>query len=630
MDTARALLPARACLDAGRPALGPWGPIRTMQHSTTAAALLLLALVPTAGAQQSVAWTEVLDLNGFDDFPQDVVADGAGNAYVAGAAGTESGSTSSDWYVQKISPAGTTLWSTTLDGFGLDDVPFAVCLGAGGEVYAAGWMTSPVFGRELAVARFDALGVHAWTRTFQGDSGPGEDVAFDLCVDAAGRVVAAGRATPPGGVQDAVLVAWEPDGDLAWDLLVDGSLAGDDQAFAVRPLPAGGVVFTAGLNSALLHTQDGGVGRVSASGALLWLTELSSGDPSGFEFLPALEVAANGDALVAGKWMAGGSGSLWVTARLAPDGTERWREFHAGAPSGGGDAAVVREADDGSVWVGGTVGTTTLSLAGAVVRYDPDGLQLSAESVEFEPEATVGLGLVLGDAGQAWLTGFTFNGEPYALFAAQFDAEGALNWKTRFTTTGSLGDDFRGAVGVPGVALGRDLLLISKSLQLASSSQDGLSVRMDLSESPQAYCTAKTASAGCEPAMVFTGISSAAQTGGFELRARGMLSQKFALFAYSVSGTAETPFAGGLLCLAGPVRRAPVGFTGGSAGADDCSGAHAMDWNAYAAGLLGGGPDPSLGLAGTTVHVQAWGRDTGFAPPNAVQLSNALRYVVLP
>ena len=55
-----------------------------------------------------------------------------------------------------------------------------------------------------------------------------------------------------------------------------------------------------------------------------------------------------------------------------------------------------------------------------------------------------------------------------------------------------------------------------------------------------------------------------------------------------------------------------------------------MDWNAYATGLLGGAPDPALALPGTSVHVQAWGRDTRFAPPNAVQLSNALRYVVLP
>jgi hypothetical protein len=99
----------------------------------------------------------------------------------------------------------------------------------------------------------------------------------------------------------------------------------------------------------------------------------------------------------------------------------------------------------------------------------------------------------------------------------------------------------------------------------------------------------------------------------------------------STVGAASIPFLGGLRCVAVPVRRAPLRMSGGSAPpANECSGAYVLDWNACAHGQAGGNPDPVLTMPGTTVWVQAWGRDPGFVPPQDVSLSNGLRFVVLP
>jgi len=57
-----------------------------------------------------------------------------------------------------------------------------------------------------------------------------------------------------------------------------------------------------------------------------------------------------------------------------------------------------------------------------------------------------------------------------------------------------------------------------------------------------------------------------------------------------------------------------------------CDGLLALDMNAFAAGVLGGNPLPSLGVPGTQIDCQFWGRDT---PGNSL-LTDALEYFVCP
>ncbi|MBI5435144.1 MAG: hypothetical protein HZA52_20080 [Planctomycetes bacterium] len=145
------------------------------------------------------------------------------------------------------------------------------------------------------------------------------------------------------------------------------------------------------------------------------------------------------------------------------------------------------------------------------------------------------------------------------------------------------------------------------------------------------YCTAKTTSNGCVPVIDGHGASSVANGASFQVTCIGLRNQKSGLFLYGSNGRASLPFSGGLLCVAGPQKRTPVQSSAGSAApANDCSGVLQLDFNAFAAGLLGGNPSPALSVPGTTIDVQTWARDPGFAPPNNTQLSDALEYVVGP
>jgi hypothetical protein len=144
------------------------------------------------------------------------------------------------------------------------------------------------------------------------------------------------------------------------------------------------------------------------------------------------------------------------------------------------------------------------------------------------------------------------------------------------------------------------------------------------------YCTAKTNSLGCVPAIGATGTPSASAGVGFTVTSSNTLNSKNGLLFYGTYDRNGAPFLGGFMCVQAPVRRTPVRSSGGSPpGQNDCTGLYSIDMNAFAVGALGGSPDPSLAIPGTVVRCEWWSRDP-MSPPSNANLSDALEYVLCP
>jgi hypothetical protein len=148
---------------------------------------------------------------------------------------------------------------------------------------------------------------------------------------------------------------------------------------------------------------------------------------------------------------------------------------------------------------------------------------------------------------------------------------------------------------------------------------------------PAVYCTAKVNSLGCTPAIGSSGMPSATAASGFVISSANVLNNKAGLLFYGTQGPAVIPFQGGFLCVQPPLRRTSLLISGGTPPpSSDCTGLFSIDMNAFARGLLGGGPAPELSVPGTVVNCQFWGRDPGFAAPNNTSLSDALQFTVWP
>jgi len=138
---------------------------------------------------------------------------------------------------------------------------------------------------------------------------------------------------------------------------------------------------------------------------------------------------------------------------------------------------------------------------------------------------------------------------------------------------------------------------------------------------PTVYCTAKTNSLGCAPAIGASGHASASGA-AFSITCANELNNKLGLLFYGLTPQ-NALYQGGYLCVSSPVRRTPVTDSLGNVGVDDCSGEYTFDFDA----LLQSGDDPAL-VAGELVYAQFWSRDPGSS--YTTNRSDALSFGIAP
>jgi hypothetical protein len=140
-------------------------------------------------------------------------------------------------------------------------------------------------------------------------------------------------------------------------------------------------------------------------------------------------------------------------------------------------------------------------------------------------------------------------------------------------------------------------------------------------ESPVAsYCTAKSTSQGCAPELSTSGHPRTSSAQPFVVTSTGVISGAPGTFFYGLTGPAATPFQGGLMCVAGPLRRTPVSIASSASG---CSAQLSFDFNAW----IASGVDAQL-APGAVVHLQGWSRDG--ADSYGSSFSDAISFTVAP
>lgn len=216
---------------------------------------------------------------------------------------------------------------------------------------------------------------------------------------------------------------------------------------------------------------------------------------------------------------------------------------------------------------------------------------------------------------------------------AEWSSNAGAAWFRNQTPIIQRGLHFVAGQLITGLASGQDNSSLAPSglglmVEATVASFGNTAVIYDGTPGSSNYCTSKLTSVGCLPLIGYGGNPSASKTSGFDVFCIDTINNKVGLILYGTTGAANLPFQGGTLCVAAPLRRSVGVNSNGNPPPNDCSGVFSIDMNQFAHGLLGGNPSPALKITGTTLHMQWWGRDPGFAAPDNSTLSNGLTSIV--
>lgn len=151
-----------------------------------------------------------------DDRPTGVVTDGSGRVIVTGIQ-TGSG-TGFDYATISYSSAGIPLWTNIFNGAanGNDSPPTVMPLAvdSNDDIFVTGYTTSGS-GDDFATIKYSSDGAPVWTNIFNG-TGNGTDIPTALALDGGGNVYVTGYSTLPGGAAGYATIKYSNDGLSIW------------------------------------------------------------------------------------------------------------------------------------------------------------------------------------------------------------------------------------------------------------------------------------------------------------------------------------------------------------------------------------------------------------------------------
>jgi hypothetical protein len=263
------------------------------------------------------------------------------------------------------------------------------------------------------------------------------------------------------------------------------------------------------------------------------------------------------------------------------------------------------------------------SVGGAVGAADLDGGPTQLVSPVFD--ASVGAAALVRYS--AWL----YNDDGDDSLTVAVSGNNGSTWVTVRTYTGLRGGWFEDAFDLSSFVTPTATMRLRFSAadnpnnSITEAAVDNVSV-VTIDGSPCAqianYCTAKINSQLCEPSITATGSPSVGSGAPFYVSAQDVINQKSAILFYGYAPGAAA-FKGGTLCVQTPVRRTPPVSSGGTFGADNCSGAPVYNLNQ----VIQGGGDPNLAV-GSTIYMQWYYRDP--VDPNGVGLTDAASVSICP
>jgi (2Fe-2S) ferredoxin len=331
----------------------------------------------------NLVWSKTFNGSGnYKDGLVDMAVDAGGNASLTGysySTPTGGGNLNSyDYLTLKYDADGNLLWSKTYAKTnGYDDFPNSLKIDAAGNVYVTGYSWDENVFADFATVKYAANGNQIWAKRFSTAQG---DAGNEVEVDAAGNVYVTGISQngPQGGSEDVFTVKYDPAGNQLWTNRYNSPVNDSDEGFEVE-VDAGGDVYVLGVVRDLGNPTETFIQKINgATGANIWTKTYLV--PNSFDGSIPTAMALDGDGNIVIAGMTSLSDKFYnvdiFTAKFDSSGVNQWVKTYDGPADDDydGDTKLLLDAA-GNIYAGATSeGFANADLQ--IFKYSPDGAEI--------------------------------------------------------------------------------------------------------------------------------------------------------------------------------------------------------------------------------------------------------------
>jgi len=303
----------------------------------------------------------------FDDTPYALAVDDSGNVYVTGESFWVIGN-GYDYTTIKYNASGEEQWVARFNGpANRHDRPQALAVDGSGNVYVTGAERLYDWG-SYATVKYNASGEEQWVAYYDGP-GFSWDWAYALAVDGVGNVYVTGS-SGEGTAFDYATVKYNASGVEQWVARYNGPENSTDRATALA-VDGAGSVYVTGSSEDSISGYDYATVKYNASGEEQWVGRYN-GPGNSTDGADALAMDGAGTLYVTGLSKGSGSGYDYLTIKYsAATGDTLWARRYNG-PANSDDLVTAMAVDD-SGYIHVTGRSQGINFDYATVKYNASG-----------------------------------------------------------------------------------------------------------------------------------------------------------------------------------------------------------------------------------------------------------------
>ncbi|MBK7036338.1 MAG: SBBP repeat-containing protein [Bacteroidetes bacterium] len=390
------------------------------------------------GAQQWIKYYDGTIANS-EDIPSNILVDATGNVWISG--GVNFTATQKDATLIKYNSTGVFQFAKTFNGKGdFTDKANAIATDASNNLYITGYTISAGAQRDILVQKVSPAGVTLWSRTFNGTDENDEGLA--ITTDISGNVYVAGYSNGAGTFDDCIVLKYNTSGVLQWSAIYNYAANQLDKLVSIGVSAIGDIYVTGysdGDPSPLITNYDYITMKYNALGLQQWVSRFNGvGNASD---KPNKLVLSGNKIFVTGESFNGTNNDI-VTIKYDNFGASVAQATFAGT-SGGNDAGESMFAIGSSIYVTGSEFVSGNFDDYVTLKYDTMLTQLWKKTYNGTGDAIdIAFG-ISATATDVYVTGSsagTTSLNDIALIRYNA-ATGTQNWAKRYTSGGAFNDE---------------------------------------------------------------------------------------------------------------------------------------------------------------------------------------------